>query len=36
MYDILYRKQPHEVDVGDNDLDEILDEAQEYMRENEL
>lgn len=36
MYDILYRKQPHVVDVGDSDLDEILDEAQEYMRENEL
>lgn len=35
MYDIFYRKQPHQVDVGDGDLDEILDEAQEYMRENE-
>lgn len=36
MYDIFYRKQPHQVDVGDDDLDEILDEAQEYMRENEF
>lgn len=35
MYDIFYRKQPHQVDVGEDDLDEILDEAQEYMRENE-
>lgn len=34
MYDIFYRKQPHQVDVGEDDLDEILDEAQEYMREN--
>ena len=36
MYDIFYRKQPHQVDVGDDELDEILDEAQEYMRENEF
>lgn len=36
MYDIFYRKQPHQVDVGEDDLDEILDEAQEYMRENEF
>ena len=36
MYDIFYRKQPHQVDVGDDDLDEILNEAQEYMRENEF
>lgn len=36
MYDIFYRKQPHQVDIGEDDLDEILDEAQEYMRENEL
>ena len=36
MYDIFYRKQPHQVDVGDDDLDEILDEAQEYMRENDF
>lgn len=36
MYDIFYRKQPHQVDIGEDDLDEILDEAQEYMRENEF
>lgn len=36
MYDIFYKKQPHQVDVGENDIDEILDEAQEYMRENEF
>lgn len=36
MYDIFYRKQPHQVDVGEDDLDEILDEAQEYTRENEF
>lgn len=36
MYDIFYRKQPHQVDIGEDDLDEILDEAQEYMKENEF
>ena len=36
MYDIFYRKQPHQVDIGEDDLDEILDEAQEYMQENEF
>ncbi len=36
MYDILYRKKPHQVDIGDDDLDEILDEAQEFMQENEF
>lgn len=36
MYDILYKKQPLQVDVGEDDLDDILDEVQEYMRENEL
>ena len=36
MYDILYKKQPLQVDVGEDDLDDILDEAQEYMRENEF
>lgn len=35
MYDIFYRKQPHQVDIGEDDLDDILDEAQEYMSENE-
>lgn len=32
MYDIFYKKEPHQVDIGDDDMDEILDEAQEYMR----
>lgn len=32
MYDIFYKKEPHQVDVGDDDMDEILDEAQEYMQ----
>lgn len=36
MYDIFYRKQPHQVDLGADDLDEILDEAQEYIQENNL
>ncbi|MDE6890090.1 MAG: efflux RND transporter permease subunit [Eubacterium sp.] len=36
MYDIFYRKQPHQVDIGEDDLDDILDEAQDYMRENEF
>ena len=35
MYDIFYKKQPHQVDIGEDDLDDILDEAQEYMNENE-
>lgn len=36
MYDIFYRKQPYQVDIGEDDLDDILDEAQDYMRENEF
>ncbi len=36
MYDIFYRKQPHVVDVGEDDLDEVLDEAQDFMRENDI
>ncbi len=36
LYDIFYRKQPHQVDIGEDDLDDILDEAQEYMRDNEF
>lgn len=35
MYDIFYRKQPHQVDIGEDDLDEILDEAQAYMQDQE-
>lgn len=32
MYDIFYRKQPKEIDVGD-DLDDEAEEAEEYFRE---
>lgn len=31
MYDILYRKQPKVIDVGD-DLDDEMNDAQEYMK----
>ena len=31
MYDILYRRQPHDIDVGDGDMDEIPDEASEFI-----
>lgn len=33
LYDILYRKEPREIDVGD-DLDEVPDEISEYLEEN--
>ncbi len=36
MYDILYRKQPHQVDLGEDDLDDILDEAQEFMQDHDF
>ncbi len=35
LYDIFFRRNPHQVDVGEDDLDEILDEAQAYMRDQE-
>lgn len=31
MYDILYKKQPLDVDTGSEDLDDIPDDATEYM-----
>ena len=31
MYDILYRRQPKAVDVGEDNLDEIPDETEEFM-----
>ena len=34
MYDILYRKQPKEIDVG-SDLDKIPDETSEYLESKE-
>ncbi|MBR3645932.1 MAG: efflux RND transporter permease subunit [Lachnospiraceae bacterium] len=33
MYDILYRKQPKEIDTGSEDLDDILDEASELLEQ---
>ena len=33
MYDILYRKQPKNIDVGEDDLDQVPDEAQEFLEE---
>lgn len=32
MYDILYKKQPLDVDLGSEDLDDIPDDAAEYMQ----
>lgn len=31
MYDILYKKQPLDVDLGSEDLDDVPDDAAEYM-----
>lgn len=31
MYDILYRRKPSVIDVGDDDIDEVPDEAQEFL-----
>lgn len=33
MYDILYRKQPKDIDTGSDDMDDIPDEAQDYLQE---
>ncbi len=33
MYDILYRRQPHSVDVGDDSIDDVPDEVTEYFDE---
>lgn len=33
LYDVLYRRQPKEIDVGEDNLDEIPDEAAELMME---
>ena len=32
MYDILFRKKPHAVDIGE-DMEDELDDAGEYLRE---
>ncbi len=31
MYDLLYRKQPKEVDVGSDDMDDVPDDAAEFI-----
>ena len=33
MYDILFKKQPVNVDIGSEDLDDIPDDAKEFMEE---
>ena len=33
MYDILYRKQPKVVDVGDDSIDDVPDDAAEFIAE---
>ena len=34
MYDILFKKPPLNVDIGDENLDDILDDAAEYIAQN--
>ena len=33
LYDLLYRKQPKTVDLGDENLDDVPDEAAESIEE---
>ena len=33
IYDILYRRQPHSIDVGDDSIDDVPDEVSEYYDE---
>jgi HAE1 family hydrophobic/amphiphilic exporter-1 len=33
MYDLLYRKQPKEVDVGDDSVDDVPDDAAEFIQQ---
>ena len=33
MYDILFKKEPAQVDIGEESLDDIFDDASEYMME---
>ena len=33
MYDIMFKKQPLDIDTGSEDLDDIPDDAAEYMAE---
>ena len=34
MYDILFKKPPLNVDIGDENLDDIPDDAAEYIAQN--
>lgn len=36
MYDILFKKQPLSVDIGSENLDDITDDAEEYMQSHGL
>ena len=33
IYDVLYRRQPHSIDVGDDSIDDVPDEVSEYYDE---
>lgn len=36
LYDVLYRRQPKEIDVGSDNLDEVPDEAAELMAQMQM
>ena len=36
IYDILFKKQPVNIDTGSESLDDIPDDAAEYLKEKEL
>ena len=36
LYDVLYRRQPKEIDVGSDNLDEVPDEAAELMAQMQI
>ena len=31
MYDIMFKKQPLDIDIGSEDLDDVMDDAEEYI-----
>ncbi len=33
MYDLLYRRQPREIDVGDDTIDDVPDDAAEFLQQ---
>ncbi|MCD8085437.1 MAG: efflux RND transporter permease subunit [Clostridiales bacterium] len=33
MYDVLYRRQPREIDVGDDTIDDVPDDAAEFLQQ---